>query len=222
MENMRSAESYLRDVQPENIESVLDVGVGFGGIFDFANYEKMNSLKRKICVDIEKIGDNIPQTWGKKICDGCALPFGNGMFDVVNCTEVLGYVEKEKLDLFLTELERVSRDLIYITVSNEALSLKSLEHGKYFGFPGQEFFKLKGYHVLFLNPQHVKCFKRKVPTWDVKFHDMEDYIKMVGMQVGLNGNIDSILDCGTGQKGVVAQDYYENNLKIKKGYACDV
>jgi hypothetical protein len=40
--------------------------------------------------------------------------------------------------------------------------------------------------------------------------------------VGLNGNIDSILDCGTGQKGVVAQDYYENNLKIKKGYACDV
>jgi hypothetical protein len=51
---------------------------------------------------------------------------------------------------------------------------------------------------------------------------MEDYIKMVGMQAGLNGSIDSILDCGTGQKGVVAQDYYENVLKIEKGFACDV
>lgn len=213
MENMRLAESYLRDVQPENIESVLDVGVGLGGVFDFANYEKMgSSLKRKVCVDKERIGDNIPQTWEKKICDGCSLPFGNDEFDIVQSIDVLEYVPKDKWDSFVNELERVSKDLIYVAVSNKDQK----------EFPGEEFFKLKGYHILFLNPQHVKCFKRKIPTFGYKFYDMEDYVKAVGIQAGLNGSIDSILDCGTGLKGVVAQDYYENVLKIKNGYCCDV
>lgn len=34
--------------------------------------------------------------------------------------------------------------------------------------------------------------------------------------------IKSVLDCGTGLKGVVAQFYYENVLKIEVGYANDV
>ena len=33
MDNMRIPESYLRDVLPNNPESVLDVGVGLSGIF---------------------------------------------------------------------------------------------------------------------------------------------------------------------------------------------
>lgn len=221
MENMRSPESYLRDVLPENVKSVLDVGVGLGGVFDFANYEKMNSLSKKVCTDIEKIGDNIPQTWEKKICDGCSLPFGDGTFDVVNCTQVVQFVKRDKWDTFVSELERVSKDLIYITVSDES-GLDGVERGKYVGFPGQDYFKLKGYHTLFLDPGHLKCFKRKIGTWDSGFYDMEDYVKTVGLQAGLNGSIDSILDCGTGQKGAVAQDYYENILKVKRGYACDV
>jgi hypothetical protein len=191
MENMRSAESYLRDVQPCEIESVLDVGIGYSRIFDFANKDDVH------------------------------LPFDNEKFDVVKCTEMIQFVERDKWDLFVDELERVSKDLIYVTASDESC-LDSAEKGKYVGFPGQDYFKLKGYHTLFLDPHHLKCFKRKIGIWEGKFYDMEDYVKTVGMQAGLNGGVESILDCGTGKKGVVAQDYYENILKIKRGYACDV
>lgn len=222
MENMRVSESYLRDVQPEKIESILDVGVGLGGVFDFANYEKMDSsLKKKVCTDISYIREDIPDTWKKIITsgDGIHLPFQNGEFDVVQCLEVIEYVKKEKWDLFVEELERVSKDLIYITVSDNTLSA-DYEKEKFVGFPGQNYFKLKGYHTLFLDPHHLKCFKRNIPSWNGRFYDMEDYVKLVCMTVG--SSIDNILDCGTGQKGVVAQSYYENNLRIKRGYACDV
>jgi hypothetical protein len=222
MENMRFVESYVRDVQPDRIESVLDIGVGLGGVFDFANYEKMgSSLKRKVCTDVERIGNNVPNSWEKVITnkDDVRLPFDNEMFDVVQCTEVVQFLRRDKWDLFINELERVSKDLIYITASDD-IGLDSVERDKYVGFPGQEYFKLKGYHILFLDPRHVKCFKRKICTWDSKFYEMEDYVKMVGMMV--MGNIGSVLDCGTGQKGVVAQHYYENILKIKEGYACDI
>lgn len=225
MKNMRIPESYLMDVIPDNVESILDVGVGIGGIFNFHEWERrwnQGSLKRKVCTDIKILKDDIPATWEKKICDGCSLPFNDNTFDVVNCTEVIQFVGRDKWDLFVSELERVSKDLIYLTVSDESGlgGLDDVERGKYVGFPGQDYFKHKGYHTLFLDPHHLKVFKRKVGTWGEEFYDMEDYVKLVCMTI--EGSIDSILDCGTGQKGVVAQDYYENILKIKKGYACDV
>lgn len=223
MENMRSPESYLRDVQPDIINSVLDVGVGYSGIFDFANYEKMD-LNKKTCTDISFIREDIPDTWKKIITnkDDTHLPFIDSEFSVVQCLDVIQFVGRDKWDLFINELERVSKDLIYITVSDDIGlgDLDSVERRKYVGFPGQDYFKLKGYHTLFLDPHHLKCFKKKVDTWGEEFYDMEDYVRTVGMIV--TGGVSSVLDCGTGQKGVVAQDYYENGVKIKKGYACDI
>lgn len=51
-----------------------------------------------------------------------------------------------------------------------------------------------------------------------KFKDMDDYI----MELTSNMDVESVLDLGTGNKGVVAQHYWENVKKIKKGYACDI
>jgi hypothetical protein len=48
--------------------------------------------------------------------------------------------------------------------------------------------------------------------------DMEDYIKMVCDPL----EIDSVIDIGTGDKGPVAQHYWENTRKIKRGYLCDI
>lgn len=48
--------------------------------------------------------------------------------------------------------------------------------------------------------------------------DMEDYVK----QLTANMEVESVLDVGTGNKGVVAQHYWEKVKKIKRGYACDI
>lgn len=56
------------------------------------------------------------------------------------------------------------------------------------------------------------------PDHREKFLDMADYVeRLVG-----GDPIESVIDFGTGPKGVVAQHYWENVNKIKKGYACDI
>jgi len=50
------------------------------------------------------------------------------------------------------------------------------------------------------------------------FCDMEDYVRMLTR----NMQVESVLDVGTGNKGVVAQRYWEKEKKIKRGYACDI
>jgi len=50
------------------------------------------------------------------------------------------------------------------------------------------------------------------------FKDIEDYIK----ELTWNMEVESVLDVGTGNKGVVAQHYWENIKKIRRGYACDI
>jgi hypothetical protein len=50
------------------------------------------------------------------------------------------------------------------------------------------------------------------------FKDMEHYIR----ELTANMHVESVLDVGTGLKGVVAQAYWENEKHISKGYACDI
>lgn len=114
----------------------------------------------------------------------------------------------------INELERISSDLIFISVENNNSNSERI-------CIYVDWFKHKGYHVLFADPTRLIIFKRKIGSWDSKFLDMEDYIRQITN--GMNSSsVDSILDCGTGLKGVVAQSYYENELKIKRGYACDI
>jgi len=50
------------------------------------------------------------------------------------------------------------------------------------------------------------------------FIDMEDYVIMLTEEE----TIESVIDFGTGPKGVVAQHYWESVQKIDIGYACDI
>ncbi|MBA7497142.1 hypothetical protein ES702_07752 [subsurface metagenome] len=48
--------------------------------------------------------------------------------------------------------------------------------------------------------------------------DMADYV----IRLTKNEKIESVLDLGTGMKGVVAQHYWEKVKNIERGYACDI
>lgn len=131
---------------------------------------------------------------------------------VVKSCDEFQYIDDDKKREFVGELERISRDLIFIKAE---FKNDDSETRKY-----NDFFKIIGYHTLFIDSSNIIVFKRKIPSWDSKLLDMEDYIRFV---IDGNGwNIDSILDCGTGQKGIVGQSYYENEKKISFGYGCDV
>jgi len=51
-----------------------------------------------------------------------------------------------------------------------------------------------------------------------EFRDMDFYVK----QLTSDMDVESVLDVGTGNKGVVAQQWWENAKGIKRGYACDI
>jgi len=63
-----------------------------------------------------------------------------------------------------------------------------------------------------------KVFEEGQVPEDPGFWDMADY---VAREAG-KYKIESVMDVGTGPKGVVAMHYWDNVQKISKGYACDV
>jgi ubiquinone/menaquinone biosynthesis C-methylase UbiE len=222
---LRSPESYLHDVLLGDEKSVLDVGVGHSGVFDFWFWESRN-LQLKACVDIYYFRSDIPNSWLKVKADGCALPFRDNSFDVVMSTETLEHVPPERQEQFLDELYRVSSRLVFVTTTDITAHLgieqERIERlnpfQKFQAFPTPDLFSRKGFHTLFVSQHHIIAFKRKHPLWDSTFKDMEDYV------IEQTGNIDveSVIDVGTGLKGVVARRYYDEVKHVKRGYAVDV
>ena len=200
---------------PENPRSVLDVGTGHSGVFDFWNWESRD-LELKARLDVHSIRPDIPDSWLKVIADGADMPFEDNIFDVVQSTETLEHVPPEKWDKFLDELCRVSKDLIYLTTSAQSEHLGKEQKRYEQANPFRELFLSKGFHTLFISPYHTIAFKRKIPEWRSKFKDMADYV------VELCGDmeVESVVDVGTGVKGVVAQGFWEK--RIPRGYAVDI
>lgn len=199
----RNPESYLRDVVNDHVNSVLDVGTGLSGVFDFWNWEKKN-LRLKGCVYVFSIRRDIPG-WFKIIANAGYLPFRDETFDVVQSTEMLEHVKPEGWQQVLDELSRVSRDTVYVTTSDQA-------------FPNEELFVKNGFHILFISPHHIIAFKRKIPEWNSTFKDMDTYVRELCKDL----EIESVIDVGTGLKGVVAQHFWENEKHIRYGYAVDI
>lgn len=222
---MRSPESYLHDVLLGNEKSVLDVGTGHGGVFDFWFWQSQ-TLELKGGVDIHYFRSDIPRSWFKVKADGCKLPFKDNSFDVVMSTETLEHVPLENQQSFLDELFRVSKGLVFVTTSDETAHLgeaqKKCEEQnpfvKYKAFPGIDLFLKNNFHLLLETPHHLVVFKRKHPLWKSTFKDMADYV----IEQTRNMQIESVIDVGTGLKGVVAMHYYDTVKHVKRGYAVDI
>ena len=167
----KSPESYLRELLDyvfldNRIESLVDIGTGHSGVFDFWEWEK-RGLKLKVCTDTNYIREDIPDTWKKIITNGTNVPYGDNTFDVVMCCEVIGYVDIDKRDKFIKELERLSRKLIFITTTYHPPSLRSEQevhekknfHQKYIGMPNVNFFIDHGFKILYADTHHIKAYK---------------------------------------------------------------
>ena len=68
-----------------------------------------------------------------------------------------------------------------------------------------------------LEPWKPRTFIRCVKCGKV-FRDFEHYVIMLTKDMP----VESVLDVGTGMKGVVAEYYWRNYKRIKKGYVCDI
>jgi len=68
-----------------------------------------------------------------------------------------------------------------------------------------------------LEPWRPRTFVRCVKCGKV-FRDFEHYVIMLTKDMP----VESVLDVGTGMKGVVAEYYWRNYKRIKKGYVCDI
>lgn len=99
------------------LNSVLDVGAGHGGVFD-SDYWTRHAAVKEAC-DIHWIRE-LPRGWKTRLgVDVCKLDefYPASSFDYVQCTEVLEHVQASRLAI--EQLVRVARKAVFITSCDE-------------------------------------------------------------------------------------------------------
>lgn len=153
---VKAPEQYLREaIRDIEIRSVLDVGTGHSGVFDYWYWEGMN-LEKKVCLDIKYIREDIPN-WEKVIADARNLPFPDNSFDLVMCCEMIEHVPVEDHEKVLTELIRVAKKCVYVTSSGQSAHLgpeqerceKLNPHQKYIMIVSADLLEKFGFKILF-------------------------------------------------------------------------
>jgi len=148
------------------VESVLDVGTGHSGVFCY-HYWQSKPLKRKACLDIALIREDIDPSWERWYADARSLPFPDDSFDVVMCCETLEHIPPRDHRRVLRELKRVAKKLVFITASGKGQhrgpEQRELErrnpYARFIAFPDIEILKGEGFRILFLKPErHVKAY----------------------------------------------------------------
>lgn len=105
--------TFLADVLPNDIDSLVDIGCG-GGIF--INYIK-NKKKYKRIVGVDRSLSALKYVQTENIsADITNLPFVNNEFDVVTCLEVLEHIPFFNYSKALNEIARISKKYILISV----------------------------------------------------------------------------------------------------------
>jgi len=97
---------------PNNVKSILDLGCGKGTITDIIK-EKYFTVSADISMNTLSKMSAI-----KVLCRGEKLPFNNEEFDLILCTEVLEHIDDKYYFDFLSEMQRVSKRYIVISVPN--------------------------------------------------------------------------------------------------------
>lgn len=160
-----------------NPESILEVGVGDGV---FRDYLKNNTNVPYTSVDVA--GDLSPDVVG----DVTKLPFKDGSFDVVCAFEVLEHLPFEKFDQALTELDRVSKRAVVLSLPHFGPPVKFLFKLPFFPeitlafkipfprkhvFNGQHYWEIgkRGY-----SPQKIRGILKKYFTIEKEFVPFEN------------------------------------------------
>ena len=104
---------------PSDVESILDVGCSNGKL--------TNPLKGKYCVfGMERVFSALRTVEAPCVCaDIEAIPFAEGAVDCVLCTEVIEHLPDDMMARAISEMKRVSKRYLLITVPNE----DSIEEG---------------------------------------------------------------------------------------------
>ena len=125
-ENVPTVEYYYNPeprirslLEPLNIRSILDVGAGHGGVFDFGYWTERDMEAREAC-DIFWMRD-MGEKWKTRIgVDACQLTshYPEKSFDFVQCCEVLEHIEDNRKAL--EEMCKVARKAVFITSADES------------------------------------------------------------------------------------------------------
>lgn len=114
-----NAEEFIRTIhEPLNIKSILDVGAGHGGVFDYG-YWTERPMERRVACDIFHVR---PMEGGWETMVGVDVMrltrhFPSGSFDYIQCIETLEHVDDPKKAL--EEMCVVARKLVVITSADE-------------------------------------------------------------------------------------------------------
>lgn len=104
----------IREVLATGPATVLEVGVGTGLV---AEYLRRRGV-RVVTADID------PRLGPDALASVTALPFADGSFDTVLCSEVLEHIPFEALGTAAREIRRVSRDRAIISVPDASPCLR--------------------------------------------------------------------------------------------------
>lgn len=162
-------EEYLRrEIRGINIKSVIDVGTGHGGVFDYWEWENKN-LDFKVCLDIRYIRPDISKSWDKVIASALYLPFGDEAFDLVISSEMIEHIPPKNHRKALSEMIRVAKKGVFITSTDEAGHWGPEYHkmvefnpfNKYLGIVNEDLLKELGFKILFKDEHRIKAFLHK-------------------------------------------------------------
>lgn len=157
----------VRDVQlTAPVTSVLDVGAGHGGVYDYGYWDAQPMVRREAC-DLHWIRP-MSERWVTRLgVDVHELPYATREFDVVQCMEVLEHVENPRRAL--EELVRVARYFVVVSSADEmhhqgpeqeAIE-RSNPHQRYIAQPTVEDLHACGFHVC------VGPDRRQLIAWKV-------------------------------------------------------
>jgi len=107
----------IKNTIPPDVKSVLDVGCGNGFFVNSLKAGK-RQYKKLVGLDLSKEALKHVKT-EKKLGNISNLPFKNNAFDLVTALEVLEHLSQEDFKKGISELQRVSKKYILITVPNE-------------------------------------------------------------------------------------------------------
>lgn len=179
---MKSPEEYLRsNIRWRDIESVIDVGTGHSGVFDYGRFQGLD-LSYKVCIDVYYFRPDIDRSWQRILASATHLPLRKGCFDHVQSTEMMEHIKPEYHRLVLKELKRVASECVFLTATGvthhlgpEQISVEILNpYNKYQEMISKALLEDEGYEILFYIKNELSMEK-----WLKKFGEYGKGVKPI-------------------------------------------